>query len=92
MKFELTTDRLILKVLTPDYAPEVLGFYLQNASIFEAYEPIVADNFYTLDHQHKVLSFEYNNAIKLNMIRYFIFEKDNPDKIIGTISYRNIIL
>ena len=48
MKFEQTTDRLILRILPADYAHQVLQFYKNNAGIFEQYEPFIDENFYTL--------------------------------------------
>ena len=55
MKFEVTTDRLVLKVLGPESASMVLSFYQRNRDIFEKYEPIAGDDFYTLSHQKKIL-------------------------------------
>ncbi len=91
MKFEFTTERLRLKVLTEDAAPMVLNFYKNNADIFEKYEPINGDDFYSLKRQQKILEYEYQYILKLSMIRYWIFEKNNPNKIIGTVSFRNIL-
>ncbi len=91
MKFEINTERLTLRVLNKEYANEVLEFYLNNKEIFEKYEPVMGDDFYTVSHQKKILEFEYQNILKLLMIRYWIFEKGNPKKIIGTVSYRNIV-
>lgn len=34
-----TTDRLILKILTPDDTNEVLAFQCRNRELFERYEP-----------------------------------------------------
>lgn len=91
MKFEINTERLDLRVLTKHSADIVLDFYIRNRDIFEKYEPVIGDDFYTVAHQQKVLDFEYQNILKMNMIRYWIFEKDNPCRIIGTVSYRNIV-
>ncbi|MCR5416090.1 MAG: GNAT family N-acetyltransferase [Pseudobutyrivibrio sp.] len=91
MTFNLTTDNLCLKVLTSDSASMVLDFYKRNRNIFEKYEPVIGDDFYTIEHQKKILNFEYQNIMKLVMIRFWIFEKNNPNKIIGTVSYRNIV-
>ena len=91
MKFELNTDRLTLKVLNKDAAKLALAFYQKNSDIFEKYEPLLGDDFYTLEHQQKLLEFEYKNILNLSMIRYWIFEKDDPSQIIGTVSLRNII-
>ena len=40
LKYESQTDRLILKVLTPNYANAVLNFQNRNRESFEAYEPL----------------------------------------------------
>ena len=91
MRFEINTERLTLKVLTKDFAPQVLEFYIRNRDIFEKYEPVIGDDFYTIAHQRKILDFEYHNILKMAMVRYWIFKKDEPDKVIGTVSYRNIV-
>ncbi len=91
MKFEINTERLDLRVLTRQNADLVLDFYVRNRDIFEKYEPIIGEDFYTLTHQQKILDFEYQNIMKLIMMRYWIFEKGNPCRIIGTVSFRNIV-
>ena len=41
------TDRLILKILTPDYAREVLRFQIRNKDVFAPFEPQRQDIFFT---------------------------------------------
>lgn len=84
------TDRLILKVLRPEAAGDVLSFFLKNKDIFEKYEAARPENFYTLKYQKSMLICEYNYAIQLSAIRFYVFLKENPTQIIGTISFRNI--
>lgn len=91
MNFELSTERLNLKVLGPEAAPMVLSFYQRNKDIFEKYEPILGNDFYTLERQKNILDFEHKNIMRLLMVRYWIFHKNNPTQIIGTVSYRNIV-
>ena len=88
MQFTYETDRLILRVLDTRFAPQVLDFY-QNNPDFTEVEPIM-DNFYTLHFHETVLSYEYKLILKMSMLRLWIFPKDDPWKIIGTISFRNI--
>lgn len=90
MNFTYETDRLILKVLQPVHAQMVLDFVSDNAEVFSSFEPVVAENYYTVEHQEAILEYEYNHFLKLEMIRYYVFLKDEPDKIIGTVSFRNI--
>ena len=90
MNLEQTTDRLILRILSADDAEKVLQFYKDNAAIFEQFEPLVGNDFYSLEHQKNLLTYEYQEILKLHMLRFWIFEKDNPDRIIGTVSFHNI--
>lgn len=84
------TDRLILQIISPNYAEQVLNFYENNMDIFEPYEPTRPDNFYTKSYQKALLTCEYNAVIKLQNVRFWVFKKDDPDKIIGTVSFSNI--
>lgn len=84
------TDRLILKVLNQNDANKVLDFYIRNKDFFEEFEPRTS-NFYTLAFQKAALSYENSLMIKSKALRYYVFEQCNPDKIIGTVSFSNII-
>lgn len=84
------TDRLILKVLRPEAAKKVLCFYLANKELFEKYEASRPDNFYTVKYQKSVLLCEYNLTVQLSAVRFYVFLKDDPDRIIGTICFRDI--
>lgn len=91
MKLELETDHLIIKALTPDWAGDVLTFYKKNIEVFEMYEPIIDENFLSIEHQEHMLTYEQKAMMKLAMVRYYFFEKGNHNQIIGTVSFRNII-
>ena len=41
------TDRLILNILQPSWAPTVLNFYKKNKDVLEPLEPARSDRFYT---------------------------------------------
>ena len=88
LKYE--TNRLILKVLGPDYATDVLHFYERDKTLFERYEADRCDNFYTEGHQRTLLGLEYSLCLKLELIRFYVFLKEDPDTIIGTISLYEI--
>lgn len=91
MNFSYETPRLILRVLQDEYSPAVLKFYLDNREVFEQYEAVRPDNFYTEQYQKTVLHVEYNMACRLTAVRFYVFRKENPAQIIGSISFRNII-
>ena len=85
------TDRLIIKTLNKDAAPMVLTFYRDNKSLFEPWEPKRSFNFYTLSYQKASLTAEQNQMSEGKLLRYWVFIKDNPEEIIGSICFQNIL-
>ena len=55
MKFTITTERLILRVLSPEFTQDVVDFYNENRGEFEKYEASIIDDYYSYDHHKKVL-------------------------------------
>lgn len=90
MNTEYQTNRLILKLLTPDYLREVLSFQVRNKDFFEKYEPTRPDKFYTYSFQHALLKSEYNLALKLSSVRFYVFRKEDNHTIIGTVCLHDI--
>lgn len=86
------TDRLIIKTLEPKDASMVLDFYNRNRERFEEYETDRPAGFYTPDFQRKVLSIENADQSLNKFYRYYFFLPENPNKIIGTVSFSNILL
>ena len=87
-KFE--TDRLVLKVLERRDAPLVQSFYERNLFDFGKYEPLPATEVHTLAFHERCMDYESDAFKQGKLVRFFIFTKDNPMQIIGTVSYRNI--
>lgn len=91
MNFQYDTSRLSLRVINGSDAQAVLHFYEENREAFDPYEPKRSANFYTEDFHRYILNYEYNQMLKGNMMRYHAYLKDEPDRLIGTISLRNIM-
>lgn len=91
MNFKYETERLILKILTTDYAALVLNFLYTNRDNFSPYEAAKTGNFYTVSFQRETLRLELSAFQKLQYIRYYVFKKGNDNEIIGTISFGNIL-
>jgi len=87
---EYETERLILRILTPDYAKSVYRFLSKNRDEFEKYEPILPANYYTPEHQQTILNCELKLTLQTKNIRYYVFLKENPEQIIGTVALHNI--
>lgn len=90
MLLQYETQRLILKVLGPDYSSDVLRFYLNDRDLFEQYEADRSSNFYTEGHQRTILQLEYGLTLKLAQVRFYVFLKENPEMIIGTVCLYDI--
>ncbi len=91
MQMTYHTERLILNILHPNDADKVLTFYENNKEHFEPWEPERDPNFYTLPYQRLSLSIEYNLMLQSKLLRYWVFEKDNPHILIGSINFYNIV-
>lgn len=84
------TDHLILRILDPSFAPSVLNFYQLNRAHFEPWEPLRPPNFYTTSYHRCLLTAEHNLLREREAIRYFLFEKENTHKIIGSVNFYHI--
>jgi len=91
MQMSIQTDRLQLRVLHPNEADKVLSFYAQNKEHFEPWEPERDINFYTPSYQRLSLSIEYNLMQQSKLLRYWVFLKNNPNTIIGSVNFYNIV-
>lgn len=91
MEMYYETKRLILKLLHENSAPDVLNFYIKNKAVFENIEPDRPQNFYTIDYQSALLRCEFQLALKQHTLRFWVFHKNRPEQIIGTISFQNIV-
>lgn len=87
----ITTDRLTLKVLDESFVIPLLNFLEGGRHIFEKYEAAKAPVYYTVPFQEYILKSEYEASKKKAYLRYYIFENENPDKIIGTVSFGNLL-
>lgn len=91
MLFNYLTERLQLIVLDESYAGPVLDFYRTGCPVFDPVEPVRPANYYTPEYQATVLRSEYDAFIKGIFIRYFWVLREQPDRIIGTCSFSNIL-
>jgi len=91
MKLTYETDRLILKILSDEYTEKILEFLESNKDFFQSFEPIKSSEYYTFNYQESIIKNEYLSALGFRYIRFYVFEKKDPNKIIGTVSLSNIL-
>jgi [ribosomal protein S5]-alanine N-acetyltransferase len=85
------TNRLILKVLDKSYANIVLEYHINNKQFLEAWEPIKDDEFYNLEYQEDSLEMDLIKIKNNSMVKFWIFKKDEPNKVIGSVGFSNIV-
>ncbi len=90
MNMVYQTNRLILKILPPEYFREALSFQLRNQELFERYEPTRPGNFYTPSYQHSLLKIEFKLAARLTSIRFYAFLPHDMHTIVGTVCLHNV--
>lgn len=84
------TNRLILKTLSSDSAPMVLAFYQENKNAFEPWEPLRSNTFYTLAYHSASLTAEHAQMQEGKLLRFWVFLKDYPGEIIGSLCFQRI--
>jgi ribosomal-protein-alanine N-acetyltransferase len=90
MKQEYHKGNMTLRILDASYAGLILDFYAKNKDCFDPHEVDKPDNFYTIDFITRLVNAEYNAFLHGRGIRFFLFDKNVPDTIIGTISFSDL--
>ncbi len=90
MSISLTTNRLRLQIENESSADKVLQFYTENISYFEPFEPTRPESFYTLEYQEATMRYEQNELELGNALRYYVYLKEDPDTIIGSVNFFRI--
>lgn len=86
----ITTERLFLTTLNGEYCNMVSEFLTSNKDFFAPYETLKNEFYYSPMYQKNILETEFDAFTKRQYLRYYIFQKDDRSKIIGTVSFGNI--
>ena len=90
MNLTYSTERLLLRILTGGCEAPVLHFLQENRHVFEQYEPPREQHFYTLGYQRALLNAEFVEMMHFQRLRLYISLKEEPDRLIGTVSFQNV--
>lgn len=86
--FQLNTERLALRNLTPENTEEMLDYYIRNEEHLRQYEPTRDSGFYTYEGQKEILTESFRQFIDGTSIDLGIFK---DEKLIGKIKLSNIV-
>ena len=90
MKDVFESERLIIRGSDMDYLEAIASFYTENREFFEKHEPERGDSYYTIEYQEKLLQYEVANMEKMNSAYYYYSLKDDPERVIGSLSFSRI--
>ena len=87
------SDRLLLRSLdvTNNDANLLIDYYKRNREFLKPWEPIREEFYYTPDYQRMIIENHLRNYDLGLEVRLWIFKKNEPDKIIGTMGLSNIV-
>lgn len=88
--FAIVTDRLRLAVLKKSCAPEVTNYFVRNKDFHQQWSQTHNDNYYQLKTQKQYMRYDEAEYKAGRVVPLWISLKDNPDKVIGRVSFFNI--
>ncbi len=90
MHKRIETKRLLVLQRNEEIADQLLTFYDENRQEFEAYDPLLSDNFYTVEYQRAVIRYEQKEIAEGTSMHYYVYLREDPDTIIGNIDFHRI--
>lgn len=91
MEISRDTERLQIRTINIDIASQVLDYFKRNKDFLEQFEPKRDELFYTEEFQREEIRQDILLQAKGESLKLWIFKKDKTDRIIGNISFNNII-
>lgn len=91
MRYTYETERLLLKIPDVTQAGQVLDYFVRNREFFREWDVAKGEAFYTVTCQEKLLAKDLEDLNNKVNIRYWIYKKENINRIIGTVSFTNIV-
>lgn len=85
------TERLVLRTLDANGAEAVRAYFDRNRAFLEPWEPDRDETFFTREYQAEMLEAEQTEMDAERMLRLWIFEKSDAQRVIGSISFGSIV-
>lgn len=82
----LVTPHLIVRTGLLTDSPAILEYFVSNRAHLEPWEPKRPQDFYSLLYWHHTVTKSAQAFNEGRDVRFYIFEKNNPSKVIGAIS------
>ncbi|MCQ2536819.1 MAG: GNAT family N-acetyltransferase [Lachnospiraceae bacterium] len=90
MNFVYETEHLYMQTLIESDAPILLDFCRRNADFFAPFEPKQPERFLTEEYQRLMINGFSQQFLRLQAARYYLFEKNRDDRIVGCVGLSEI--
>ncbi len=87
----VATERLILSVYKPSLCGAVTDYLVRNRAFHKKYSQQHKDKYFTVSEQKTFLKSDMHMFKRNEMVPFWITNREEPDKIIGRISFYSII-
>jgi ribosomal-protein-alanine N-acetyltransferase len=87
----IETERLILKASERKDAEKVVDYYYRNKEFFKEWDPPQNGYLYAVKYQKKTMISNQILMKRGELIRFWIYKKDDLNRIIGTIALNNVV-
>lgn len=89
--FAIETDRLRLSVLRKSAAVKVCDYYVRNRAFHKKWAQTQPDSYFTVRTQKDYLKSDASQFWDDRLVPFFVFDKNDHEKILGRISLFNIV-
>ena len=89
--FAIETERLRLAVLKKSAAYKVNDYYVKNRGFHQRWAQTQPDSYFTAKIQKEYIKSDASNFFNDKMLPFYIFEKDDHERVLGRISLFNIV-
>ncbi len=87
----LNSDRLLLRMLDPSEASLPVHYHSKNKDYLRPYYPEYPPDFFTEEFWRDQLARNIEEFQDDRAVRFFIFEKSNPERVVGTANFSGIV-
>ena len=87
----LESESLLIKQAQLGDADLIADYFLRNRTFHKPYDPIRPEEFFTKQYWQYAIPYDLENSQNDKSLRLFLYEKSNPNKIIGTAHYSGFI-
>ena len=91
MLLELHSPRLTIRQINPDECRLITAYFSTNETYLNKTEPVRSASFYSETFWRQLLISEQKTDFEQNRLRLWLFEKDYPNTLIGSVSYYSFI-